>query len=91
MPLPRALARETVTFQASYVEVLKLKKLAREAGMSVGNYLRTRAGLPERSAGRPTIEQLEHESDDAWNTLREIGEDPEEYFPRDDSWMDAYR
>jgi hypothetical protein len=91
MPLPRALARETVTFQASHVEVLKLRKLAREAGMSLGNYLRTGRGLPERPAGRPSIEQLERESDEAWNTLKELGENPEDYFPPDDSWMDDYR
>ena len=91
MPLPRALARETVTFQASHTEVLKLKKLAREAGMSLGNYLRTGRGLPERPAGRPSIEQFEREVDEAWNTFKELGENPEEYFPPDDTWRDDSR
>ena len=55
MPLPRALMRVTITFQASLTEQLKLKRQAREAGMSVDNYLRTGRGLPERPAGRPSI------------------------------------
>lgn len=91
MPLPRALARETITFQASHVEALKLRKLARQAGMSLGNYMRTGRGLPERPAGRPSIEELERESDDAWNALKELGEDPAAYFPPNDDWMDDYR
>jgi hypothetical protein len=91
MPLPRALTRVTISFQASYAEHLKLKKLAREAGMSLGNYLRTGRGLPERPAGRPSIGQLEREVDEAWNTLKELGENPGDYFPPDDSWMDDYR
>jgi len=57
--------RVTITFQASVTEQLRLKKEAREAGMSVGNYLRTGRRLPERPAGRPSIEQLERESDEA--------------------------
>jgi hypothetical protein len=47
--------RVTITFQASLTEQLKLKRQAREAGMSVDNYLRTGRGLPERPAGRPSI------------------------------------
>ena len=91
MPLPRALARETVTFQASHTEVLDLKNRARAAGMSLGNFLRTGRGLPKRQAGRPGIEDLERESDWAWNKLKELGEKPEEYFPPDDSWMNECR
>ena len=91
MPLPRALARETVTFQASHVEFLKLRRLARQAGMSLGNYLRTGRGLPERTAGRPSIEELEREQDQAWETLKSLGEDPATYFPPNDDWMDDYR
>jgi hypothetical protein len=83
--------RVTITFQASHAEHLKLKKLAREAGMSVGNYMRTGRGLPERRAGRPSIEELEREQDEAWETLKSLGEDPAAYFPPDDDWMDDYR
>ena len=90
MPLPQALMRVTITFQASVTEQLTLKKAARAAGMSVGNYLRTGRGLPERPAGRLSIEALERESDEAWNALKELGEDPKAYFPPDDSWMDDY-
>jgi len=83
--------RVTITFQASVTEQLRLKKEAREAGMSVGNYLRAGRRLPERPAGRPTIERLEREQDQAWEMLKILGEDPAAYFPPDDDWMDDYR
>ena len=91
MPLPRALARETVTFQASHTEVLDLKKRARAAGMSLGNYLRTGRGLPERQAGRPGIEDLERESDWAWNKLQGAWGEARGVLPAGHSWMDEYR
>ena len=65
MPLPRALARETQHVQLSHAEKKKLSKLARDAGLSPSNYFRSLIGLPERSPGRPTIEQLEREQDQA--------------------------
>ena len=91
MPLPHALTRVTLTLQVSLAEQMKLKKEALAAGMSLGNYLRTGRGLPERSPGRPTVEDLEREADEAWNMLKELGEDPEKYFPDSDDWMEDYR
>ena len=85
------LARETIRFQVNHAERRLLEAMAREAGMSVANYLRTRAGLPERQAGRPAVEQLEAEQDQAWEILRGLGLDPAGYFPADDSWFDDYR
>jgi hypothetical protein len=91
MPLPRALMRRTISIQVDETERLWLQKVARDTGMSVANYLRTGRGLPERSAGRPTVEELERESDWAWNKLKELELNPEEYFPPDDDWMEEYR
>ncbi len=91
MPLPLALARRTISIQVREDEFLQLRKESRAAGMSIANYLRTGRGLPENSAGKPTIEQLERESDEAWNRLKDLGLNPEKYFPPDDEWMDEYR
>ena len=86
-----ALARKTQHVQICNAEKKKLSKLARDAGLSPSNYLRSFIGLPERSPGRPTIEQLEREQDQAWEILKSLGEDPAGYFPPDDSWMDEYK
>jgi len=91
MPLPMGLARETIRFQVNHADRRLLEAKAREAGISVANYLRASAGLPERAAGRPTVEQLEAEQDQAWEILRGLGLDPAGYFPADDSWIDDYR
>jgi len=85
------LARETIRFQVNHADRRLLEAKAREAGISVANYLRASAGLPERAAGRPTVEQLEAEQDQAWEILRGLGLDPAGYFPADDSWIDDYR
>jgi hypothetical protein len=75
----------------NHAERKLIEAKAREAGMSVANYLRTCAGLPERTSGRPTVEQLEAEQDQAWEILRGLELDPAGYFPADDSWLDDYR
>ena len=89
--LPLALVREVERCHLNRSEKMKLKKLAKDAGLSPSNYLRALIGLPERPAGRPSIEQLEREADEAWNTLKDMGEDPAAYFPPSDSWLDDYR
>jgi len=91
MPLPMGLARETTRFQTNHAERRLIEAKAREAGKSVGNYVRAALGLPERAAGRPTVEQLEAEQDQAWEILRNLGLDPAGYFPSDDSWLEDYR
>jgi len=91
MPLPQALLREFERVQLDHAERKKLKKLAWDAHMSPSNYLRSLIGLPERSPGRPTVEELEREADEAWNILKELGEDPQAYFPADDSWLNEDR
>jgi hypothetical protein len=91
MPLPMCLARETVRFQVNHVERKLLEARAHADGVSVANYIRARLGLPERPQGRPTLEQLEREQDQAWQILTDLGLDPERYLPADDSWLEDCR
>ncbi len=90
MPLPLALVREVERVHLNRAEQLLIRKKAALAGLSVSNYLRSLAGLPERPAGRPTAEQLGREADDAWDILRELGEDPKAFFPATDEWTEEY-
>jgi hypothetical protein len=64
---------------------------ARAAGLSVGNYIRSLLGLPERAAGRPARTQMEIEQDLAWSILQSMAVDPARFFPADESWLDEYQ
>ena len=76
MPLPMGLARETTRFQTNHAERRLIEAKAREAGKNVGNYVRAALGLPEHVAGRPSVEQLEAEQDQAWEILRNLWPEP---------------
>jgi hypothetical protein len=89
--LPVALARQQIRCQVNRAEMMLIEAKAREEGKSVANYVRSRLGLPDRNAGRPSVSQLEVEQDRAWEILRNLGLDPAAYFPPDDTWMDGYR
>jgi hypothetical protein len=89
--LPLALIRQTIHVRVNRAEMMALEAKAKETNMSVANYVRTVLGLPERTPGRPSADQLEREQDEAWNLLQGIGVDPAAYFPDDDSWLDSYR
>ncbi|MCC7497894.1 MAG: hypothetical protein IT160_09975 [Bryobacterales bacterium] len=89
--LPMALTRQQLRCQVNRAEMMLIEAKAREEGRSVANYVRSKLGLPDRNAGRPTLDQLESEQDQAWAILRSLGMDPTAYFPPDDAWMDAYR
>lgn len=89
--LPLALTRQTLRAQVNRAEMMLIESKARAAGMSVGNYVRSLLGLPERSAGRPTRAQMEAEQDHAWQILTSMGIDPAPFFPADESWLDEYQ
>lgn len=89
--LPRALTRQTLRAQVNRAEMMLIESKAKAAGMSVGNYVRSLLGLPERIAGRPTRAQMEAEQDHAWQVLQSMGIDPGLFFPADESWLDGYR
>jgi hypothetical protein len=86
-----ALGRQQLRCQVNRAEMMLIEAKAREEGKSVANYVRSRLGLPDRNAGRPTVGQLEVEQDQAWEILRSLGLDPAAYFPPDDAWMGDYR
>jgi hypothetical protein len=89
--LPLALTHQTLRAQVNRAEVMLIESKARAAGLSVGNYVRSLLGLPERSAGRPTRAQMEAEQDGAWQILQSLGIDPAPFFPADESWLDEYK
>lgn len=89
--LPMALGRQQLRCQVNRAEMMLIEAKAREEGRSVANYVRSRLGLPDRNAGRPTVGQLEVEQDQTWEILRSLGLDPAAYFPPDDAWIEAYR
>jgi hypothetical protein len=89
--LPVALGRQQLRCQVNRAEMMLIEAKARAEGKSVANYVRSRLGLPERNAGRPTVTQLEAEQDQAWEILRGLGVDPAAFFPADDSWLADYR
>src|SRR5579872_2788787 len=89
--LPQALTRQTLRAQVNRAEMMLIESKARASGLSVGNYVRSLLGLPERSAGRPTRAQMEAEQDHAWQTLKTVGIDPASFFPADESWLDDYQ
>ncbi|MCC7157790.1 MAG: hypothetical protein IT161_24630 [Bryobacterales bacterium] len=89
--LPLALTRQTLRAQVNRAEMMFIESKAKAAGMSVGNYVRSLLGLPERAAGRPTRAQMEAEQDQAWQLLQSMGIDPTSFFPADESWLDDYK
>ena len=89
--LPLALTRQTLRAQVNRAEIVLIESKARAAGMSVGDYIRSLVGLPERSAGRPTRAHMEVEQDQAWQLLQSMGVDPAPFFPPDESWLDEYK
>ncbi len=88
--LPQALVRHTLRAQVNHAEMMLIESQAKAAGQSVGNYVRSALGLPERSPGRGTRDQMDDEQDRAWEILKSIGVDPAPFFPEDDSWLDDY-
>lgn len=89
--LPLALIRQTLRAQVNRAEMMLIDSKAKAASMSVGNYIRSLLGLPERSAGRPTRAHMEAEQDQAWQILQSMGIDPTPFFPSDESWLDDYK
>ncbi len=88
--LPLALTRVTLHTQANRAEMMLVESKAKAAGLSVGNYVRSMLGLPERAAGRPTRAQMEAAQDHAWQLFQSMGIDPAQFFPADESWLDEY-
>lgn len=89
--LPMALARQQLRCQVNRAEMMLIEAKARAEGRSVANYVRSKLGLPDRNAGRPALDQLEREQDQAWAILRSLGLEPSAYFPPEERWVDPFK
>jgi hypothetical protein len=80
-PVRQALERRTVTIKITDADFATLDAASIAAGLSIPQYVRTRCGLEVRWASQPKTSSRDHEEDDAWDRLKRLGLDPEQYFP----------
>ena len=78
-----ALQRKSVTISVNLAEFLELEAAAKQADLSVPQYVRTRLGLSVRQTSNPDTEERDREEDGAWERLQGLGLDPKAYFPPD--------
>jgi len=78
-----ALERLAVSFSAAEDEYESLVRQARSAGLSVPQYVRTRCEFVVRWSSAPGSDARENETDEAWERLKRLGLEPEEYFPEE--------
>ena len=79
--MPHGLDRRVLRVTLNVAEMLGVEARAREAGLSVNNYVRTRVGLTERSVGNLSEDERHREEDDAWERLERLGLNPRDYLP----------
>ena len=80
-PVRQALERRTVTIKITDADFATLDAASIAAGLSIPQYVRTQCGLEVRWASQPKTSARDHEEDDAWERLKRLGLDPEQYFP----------
>jgi hypothetical protein len=83
-PVAMALDRMAVTIMVTDAELAELDAGATAAGTSIPQYVRTRCGFKVRNTSLPNTDERGDEEDDAWEVLKGLGLNPEEYFPADD-------
>jgi len=76
-----ALERRSVTVALTGQEHEQLAGEARQAGARLAQHIRTRCGLTVRDSSLPGTDEREDEEDDAWERLKRLGLNPQEYFP----------
>jgi hypothetical protein len=76
-----ALDRKTIGIAVNVAEYLELEALAKQAGLSIPQYVRTRCGFQVRQTSKPGTDERGDEEDDAWERLVRLGLNPEDYFP----------
>ncbi len=76
-----ALERRTITVPLSPEDRERLLEEARCAGVgSLGQYIRSRAGLQIRNTSLPGTAERDEEEDDAWGRLQRLGLSAKDYF-----------
>ena len=76
----KALARLNITIMVTEEEHATLHDQARAAGLSLPQYVRTRCGYSVRHSSQPGTEERVKEEDEAWDILRQLGMNADDYF-----------
>jgi len=79
----RALERRTISFGVSDQEYASLRdqaSLPAGPGLTISQYVRTRLGLPVRHASNLGTSDRDREEDEAWDILRGLGLQADDYF-----------
>jgi hypothetical protein len=76
----RALARLNITIMVTEEEHAALREQARAVGLSIPQYVRTRCGYSVRHSSQPGTEERVNEEDEAWDILRRLGMNADDYF-----------
>ena len=79
-PVRMALDRRSITVYLSPEDHATLKANGRQAGLSLPQYMRTRCGYPVRHVSMPGTEDRDREIDEAWEILRRLGLNADDYF-----------
>ena len=79
-PVRMALDRRSITVYLSPEDHATLKAHGRQAGLSLPQYMRTRCGYPVRHVSMPGTEDRDREIDEAWEILRRLGLNADDYF-----------
>jgi hypothetical protein len=79
-----ALDRMAFTIMVTDEERAHLDVGASAAGLSFPQYIRTRCGWQVRQTSLPNTPERDSVEDDAWERLRQLGLEPERYFPPDE-------
>ena len=80
-PVQEALERRSITIRVTDAEREQLAGEASQAGALLTQYIRTRCGLQIRTTSLPGTDERENEADDAWERVKRLGLNADDYFP----------
>ncbi len=75
-----ALERRSVTVVLTDQEYERVAGEASQAGQRLAQFVRTRCGFQVRNSSLPGTDEREDEADDAWERLKGLGLEPQDYF-----------
>ncbi len=79
-PVRLALERRSVTVRLTDQAREQLLADASQAGTTLQQYIRKRCGFQIRNSSVPGTDEREDEQDDAWERLKRLGLNPQDYF-----------
>jgi hypothetical protein len=83
-PVRFALERRSVTVTVTEQAYAELEARASAAGTTIPQYMRTQCGFAIRNMSLPGTCERDREEDDAWERLKRLGVNPQEYFPEEE-------